>query len=119
MRHRKGNKKLARPTDQRIALLRTLASQLFRSGQIMTTEAKAKALIGFADKLVHKAKTGDVHSLRQVREHITNRDIIKHLVVEVVPKLGDRDGGYITAVKGFRRRGDGAPMALVKLNIQK
>ena len=119
MRHRKGNKKLGRPTDQRIALLRTQAAQLFRHGRIMTTETKAKALVSFAEKLIHKAKVGDVHSLRQVRKHITDRDVIKHLVTEVVPKVGDREGGYITAIKGFRLRGDGAPMALVKLNIQK
>jgi large subunit ribosomal protein L17 len=119
MRHRKGNKKLGRPTDQRIALLRTQAAQLFRYGRIMTTEAKAKALVGFADKLVHKAMAGDVHSIRQVRKHISDRDIIKHLVTEVVPKIGERDGGYVTVIKGYQRQGDGAPMALVKLNIQK
>jgi large subunit ribosomal protein L17 len=119
MRHRKGNKKLGRPTDQRLALLRTQATQLFRHGRIMTTVAKAKALIPFAEKLIHKAKAGDVHSLRQVRRYITDRDVIKHLVTEVVPKVSDKDGGYITAVKGFQRQGDGAPMALVKLNIQK
>jgi large subunit ribosomal protein L17 len=119
MRHRKGNKKLGRPTDQRIALLRTQAAQLFRYGRIMTTEAKAKALVSFADKLIHKAKVGDVHSLRQVRKHVTDRNVIRHLVTEVVPKVGDRDSGYVTAIKGYRRKGDGAPMALVKLNIQK
>lgn len=99
--------------------MRTQASQLLRHGRIMTTETKAKALVSFAEKLIHKAKAGDVHSLRQVRRYITDRDIIKHLVTEIVPKVAERDGGYITAIKGFRRRGDGAPMALVKLNIQK
>ncbi len=99
--------------------MRTQAAQLFRHGRIMTTEAKAKSLVSFAEKLLHKAKAGDVHSLRQVRKYIDDRDIIKHIVTEVVPKVADRDGGYITAVKGFRRKGDGAPMALVKLNIQK
>jgi large subunit ribosomal protein L17 len=119
MRHRKGNKKIERPTDQRMALLRVQAGQLFRYGRIMTTEAKARALVMFADKLVHKAKAGDVHSLRQIRRYISDRDIIKHLVNEVVPKIGDRDGGYVTVIKGYQRQGDGAPMALVKLNIQK
>jgi large subunit ribosomal protein L17 len=119
MRHRKGNKKLGRPTDQRVALLRTQAAQLFRYGRIMTTEPKAKALVSFADKLIHKAKAGDVHSLRQVRKHIADRDVIRHLVSEVVPKVAERDGGYVTAIKGYRRRGDAAPMALVRLNIQK
>ena len=119
MRHRKGNKKLGRPTDQRMALLRTQATQLFRHGKIMTTETKAKALVPFADKLINKAKAGDVHSLRQVRKYITDRSIIRHLVTEVAPKVAERDGGYVTAIKGYRRRGDGAPMALVRLNIQK
>jgi large subunit ribosomal protein L17 len=119
MRHRKGNKKLGRPTDQRMALLRTLAAQLIRHGRIMTTEAKAKALVAFTEKLVHKAKAGDVHSLRQVRKYISDRDIIKHLVDELVPLLKDKDGGYITTVKGFRRQGDGASMTLVRMNIQK
>ncbi len=119
MRHRKGNKKLGRPTDQRIALLRTQAAQLFMHGQIMTTEVKAKALTSFADKLIHKAKAGDVHSLRQVRKHITDRNIIQHLVKEIVPKVEDVDGGYVSAIKAYQRKGDGAPMALVKLNIQK
>ena len=99
--------------------MRTQASQLFRHGRIMTTEAKAKALVSFAEKIIHKAKAGDVHSLRLVRKHITDRDIIRHLMTEVAPKVVDMDGGYVTAIKGYRRQGDGAPMALVKLNIQK
>ena len=119
MRHRKANRKLGRPSDQRIALLRTQAAQLFRYGRIMTTESKAKALVPFAEKLIHKAKAGDVHALRQVRKHITDRDIILHLVNEIVPKVADREGGCVSAIKGCRRRGDGALMALVKLNIQK
>ena len=119
MRHRKANSKLGRPTDQRMALLRTQASQLIRHGKIMTTEAKAKELVAFTEKLVHKAKAGDVHSLRQVRKFIEDRDVIKHLVTELVPLLKDREGGYITTVKGFRRQGDGAPMMLVRMNIQK
>lgn len=102
-----------------MALLRTQAAQLFRHGKIMTTETKAKALVPFAEKLISKAKAGDVHSLRQVRKYITDRTIIRHLVTEVVPKVAERDGGYVTAIKGYRRRGDGAPMALVRLNIQK
>jgi len=102
-----------------MALLRTQAAQLFRHGKIMTTETKAKALVPFADKLINKAKAGDVHSLRQVRKYITDRSIIRHLVTEVAPKVAERDGGYVTAIKGYRRRGDGAPMALVRLNIQK
>jgi large subunit ribosomal protein L17 len=102
-----------------MALLRTQAAQLFRHGKIMTTETKAKALVPFADKLINKAKVGDVHSLRQVRKYITDRDIIRHLVTEIAPKVADRKGGYVTAIKGYRRRGDGAMMALVRLNIQK
>lgn len=119
MRHRKGNKKLGRPTDQRMALLRTQAAQLFKHGKIMTTETKAKALVPFADKLINKAKGGDVHSLRQLRKYITDREIIRHIVTEIVPKVADRNGGYVTAIKGYRRQGDGAAMALVRLNIQK
>ena len=119
MRHRKANSKLSRPTDQRMALLRTQAAQLIRHGRIMTTEAKAKELVAFTEKLVHKAKAGDVHSLRQVRKSITDRDIIKHLVTELVPLLKEKDGGYITTVKGFRRQGDGTPMTVVRMNIQK
>jgi large subunit ribosomal protein L17 len=117
MRHQHGNKKIARPTDQRIALLKTQAKSLIDKGQIMTSKAKAKALARFVQKLVGLAKKGDVSSLRLIRAQVNSRDLIKKLTKEILPKLKPGSGGEVSVINAGKRRGDGADLAVVTFNV--
>jgi len=117
MRHLHGHKKLNRPTDQRIALLRNLAKSLIEHGEISTGRAKARSLARFMQKLVTLARKGDVASLRQIRKHINSRDLIRKLKDEIVPKLSDDRGGEVSVFPAGKRRGDGAEIAIVTFNL--
>ena len=117
MRHLHGHKKLNRPTDQRLALLRNLAKSLIEHGEITTSHAKAKSLARFMQKLVTLARKGDVASLRQIRKHINSRDIIRKLKDEIVPKLSDDPGGEVSVFAAGKRRGDGAEIAIIAFNL--
>jgi large subunit ribosomal protein L17 len=117
MRHLHGHKKLSRPTDQRMALLKNQAKNLIEHGELLTSKAKAKSLARFVQKLVNLARKGDVSSLRQVRKQIDNRDLIKKLTSEIVPKLLSSGGGEVSVIKAGKRRGDGADLAVVTFNL--
>ena len=117
MRHLHGHKKIGRPTDQRIALLRNLAKSLIEHGQITTSKAKAKALASFIQKLVTLAKKGDVSSLREIRKHIDSRDLIAKLTGEIVPRLTPAGGGEVSVFNAGKRRGDGAEIAVITFNF--
>lgn len=117
MRHLHGHKKINRPTDQRLALLKSLAKSLIEHKEIITSKAKAKALARFMQKLVHLARKGDVSSLRQIRKQIDNRELIKKLTGEILPKLTSSGGGEVSVLSAGRRRGDGAELAVVTFNL--
>lgn len=102
------------PTHQRI-ILRNLAAQLFEHGRITTTETKAKRLRPFAEKLITKAKRGDLHNLRLVIAQIGSKDIAHTLFHEIAPALQDRGGGYTRITKIGPRQGDNAPMAVIEI----
>lgn len=102
------------PAHQR-QLLANLASDLFRHGQIRTTLAKAKLLRPYAERLLTKAKRGDLHARRQVLADLRDRDVVAYLFEEVAPRFADRDGGYTRILKLGPRKGDNAPMALIEL----
>jgi large subunit ribosomal protein L17 len=97
------------------ALLANLASELFRHGRIKTTEAKAKMLRPYAERLITKAKQGDLHARRQVLAKLRDRDVVAYLFEEVGPRFADRNGGYTRMLKLGPRKGDNAPMVLVEL----
>ncbi|MFB7637052.1 50S ribosomal protein L17 [Streptomyces sp. NPDC056149] len=97
------------------ALLRNLATNLFEHGRITTTEAKARRLRPFAERLVTKAKKGDLHNRRQVMELITNKSVVHTLFTEIAPRFSERPGGYTRITKIGNRRGDNAPMAVIEL----
>ncbi|MCK7623735.1 50S ribosomal protein L17 [Streptomyces sp. RS10V-4] len=97
------------------ALLRNLATNLFEHGRITTTEAKARRLRPFAERLVTKAKKGDLHNRRQVMELITNKSVVHTLFTEIAPRFAERPGGYTRITKIGNRRGDNAPMAVIEL----
>jgi len=96
-------------------MLSNLALSLFDHERIKTTEAKAKLLRPYAEKLITKAKKGDVHNRRQVLSVIEDRDIVHKLFADIGPRFADRNGGYTRILKLGPRSGDNAPMVLMEL----
>jgi large subunit ribosomal protein L17 len=96
-------------------ILANLATQLFEHGRIVTTEAKAKRLRPLAEKLITKAKRGDIHARRLVLTTVRDKGVVHTLFTEIAPSLADREGGYTRVTKVGPRKGDNAPMALIEL----
>ena len=106
------------PAHQRL-ILANLATQLFEHQRITTTEAKARRLRPYAERLITKAKVGDLHNIRQIAKLIRDKDVIYKLVHEIGPFFADREGGYTRITKIGNRKGDNAPMAVIELVAQK
>jgi large subunit ribosomal protein L17 len=102
------------PSHQRI-ILANLASQLFEHGRITTTEAKARRLRPLAEKLITKAKRGDLHSRRSVLTVVRDKGVVHTLFTEIAPTFEGREGGYLRITKVGPRKGDNAPMAVIEL----
>jgi large subunit ribosomal protein L17 len=115
MRHRKAGRNLRRTSEQRLALLRSLATSLIEQGAIETTEAKAKELRPFVEKLITKARTGTLHSRRLAGRHVQKREVADKLFQEIGPRFAKRAGGYTRILKTGHRKGDGADMARIEL----
>lgn len=113
MRHRRDIAKLGRPTDQRMAMLKNMVTQLLLHGKVTTTTARAVATKRMAEKTITSAKAGDLAAMRQARTIINNKDAFKKLFEEIVPKYKERNGGYLRVIKLPPRRGDAAEMALL------
>ncbi|WP_336319346.1 50S ribosomal protein L17 [Streptomyces lavendofoliae] len=96
-------------------LLANLAKALFEHGRITTTEAKARRLRPVAERLITKAKKGDIHNRRLVLQTITDKGIVHTLFTEIAPRYAERPGGYTRITKVGNRRGDNAPMAVIEL----
>jgi large subunit ribosomal protein L17 len=102
------------PAHERL-LLANLATSLFEHGRITTTEAKARRLRPFAERLITKAKHGDLHNRRQVLRVIRDKDVLHKLFAEIAPFFADRQGGYTRITKTLPRKGDNAEMAVIAL----
>lgn len=102
------------PAHERI-ILANLASQLFEHGRITTTETKAKRVRPLAERLISKAKRGDLHNRRLVLSTITDKSVVHVLFAEIAPAMEGRDGGYTRITKVGPRKGDNAPMAVLEL----
>ncbi|MEU8200165.1 50S ribosomal protein L17 [Streptosporangium sp. NPDC049046] len=102
------------PAHERL-ILANLATQLFQHGRIKTTEAKAKRLRPVAEKLITKAKKGDMHNRRQVLTIVRDKGVVHHLFTEIAPTFAERPGGYTRITKIGLRKGDAAPMAVIEL----
>ncbi|MEU5973568.1 50S ribosomal protein L17 [Streptomyces sp. NPDC017979] len=96
-------------------LLANLAKALFEHGRITTTEAKARRLRPVAERLITKAKKGDIHNRRLVLQTITDKGIVHTLFTEIAPRYAERPGGYTRITKIGNRRGDNARMAVIEL----
>ena len=102
------------PAHERL-ILANLATSLFEHGRITTTEAKARRLRPVAERLITKAKRGDLHARRQVMATIRDKSIVHELFTEIGPRYANRDGGYTRITKVGPRKGDNAPMAVIEL----
>lgn len=113
--HRHGYKgrKFGRERDQRRALLKGLATNLVDHGSIETTLPKAKELVRYIEKLITKAKKGDLASRRQVIAGLTTQSAAFKLVDEVAPQLSGRSSGHVRVKRTRVRKGDGAEMASI------
>jgi len=100
-------------------ILANLATQLFEHGKITTTEAKAKRVRPLAEKLITKAKRGDLHNRRQVQRVVRDKDVLHKLFAEIGPHFAERAGGYTRITKTIPRKGDNAPMAVIELVAEK
>ena len=110
-----GTRKLGRPSDHRMAMLRGMVTYLLENGQIETTVTRAKEVRAAAEKMITIAKTNDLHSKRQVMAYVTKESVAKKLFDEIAPNYADRQGGYTRIIKTGPRRGDAAEMALIQL----
>lgn len=144
MRHRVPGNRLSRPYDQNKAILRSLATELLRHDEIVTTLSKAKAVRSHAEKMItlakrgliankedvyNKAKSNDtnvaseaskvianhVHCRRQMNAFLYDKEVVNRAFEELAPRYSKREGGYTRIIKTHFRRGDAAPMALIQL----
>ena len=106
------------PSHERL-ILANLATSLFEHGRITTTEAKAKRLRPIAERLITKAKKGDLHNRREVMKTIRDKEVVHKLFAEIGPFFADRDGGYTRVIKTMPRKGDNAKMAVIALVEEK
>lgn len=113
--HRHGYKgrKFGRQRDQRQALIKGLAESLVIRESVETTLPKAKELVSYTEKLITKAKKGDLHNRRQVIRSLSTLDAAHKLVDEIVPKLTTRTSGHLKIEKTSWRRGDASQLARV------
>ena len=114
MRHRKAGRQLRRTSEQKLALMRNLATSLIEAETIETTEAKAKELRPFVEKLITKAKTGTLHARRLAGRHVHKREAADKLFQVLGPRYQQRAGGYTRILKTGHRKGDGAEMARIE-----
>ena len=110
-----GTRKLGRPTEHRMAMLRGLTTYLLENGSVETTLTRAKEVRSIAEKMITLGKKNTLASRRAALAYITKEDVVKKLFDEVAPKYADRNGGYTQIYKMGPRRGDAAEMALIKL----
>src|SRR5436305_12687422 len=115
MRHAKAGRKLGRDSAHRKALYANLECSLIEHGRIRTTEAKAKAVKPYVEKMITLGRRGDLHARRQVLAELRTQEIVHQLFSDVGPRMADRPGGYTRIVKIGTRLGDAAEMVYLEL----
>jgi large subunit ribosomal protein L17 len=115
MRHNVKGRKLGRTASHRKATINSLITSLLKHKRIRTTLAKAKETRVHSEKLITTARKNNLHSHRQVMDVIKDKEVVKELFSEIIPKIGDRPGGYTRVVKLGYRSGDAAQMAVIEL----
>ncbi len=115
MRHARKGKKLGRDSAHRKALYANLACSLIEHGRIKTTEAKAKAVKPYAEKMITLGRRGDLHARRQALAELRTQEIVHKLFADIAPRMADRPGGYTRIIKIGHRPGDAAEMVYLEL----
>ena len=109
------HRKLGKPTDQRMAMLRAMTTALLEEGQITTTYARAKEVAPMAEKMITLGKKGGLTNYRRALAYITKEDVANKLFKEIAPNYAERNGGYTRVTRTGARRGDAAEMAVIEL----
>ena len=109
------NRKLGKPTDARMAMLRQQVTDLLEKGRMETTITRAKEIGPLTEKMITLGKNKSLADYRQAISFITKEDVAKKLFDEIAPKYADRNGGYTRIVRIGPRRGDAAEMAVIEL----
>ncbi|MGB5594255.1 MAG: 50S ribosomal protein L17 [Crocosphaera sp.] len=115
MRHQCRVPHLGKPADQRKALLRSLATELIRHGQIKTTKTRAKAVRSEVERIITLAKDGSLAARRRAISYLYDKQLVHALFAQAPERYGNRNGGYTRIVRTLRRRGDNAEMAIIEL----
>jgi large subunit ribosomal protein L17 len=115
MRHLKAGRKLNRNPSHRRAMIRNMVTSLLLHERITTTDAKAKELRGWADRLVTLGKDGSLHARRQALSFVQDKKVVARLFTDLAPRFASRSGGYTRVVKVGYRRGDAAPLSVIEL----
>lgn len=110
-----GYRKLGKPTDARMAMLRQQTTDLLNYGQMKTTVTRAKEIAPLAEEMITLAKKNDLAAYRQALSFLTQEDVAKKLFDQIGPKYADRNGGYTRIVRAGFRRGDAAEVAVLEL----
>jgi large subunit ribosomal protein L17 len=110
-----GTRKLGRPTDHRMAMLRGMVTYLLENGSIQTTATRAKEVSSLAEKMITVGKKNTIAARRQAMAFITKEDVVKKLFDQIAPSFEKRAGGYTRVLKLGPRRGDAAEMAIIEL----
>jgi len=115
VRHRKKGRQLGRQTKHRRALFRNLVTSLLDHERIETTEAKAKELRGFADRMITLGKEGTLPARRRALGFLQSKAVVSKLFDDVAGRFKDRSGGYTRIIKTRRRIGDGGELVAIEL----
>ena len=115
MRHRRANRKLNRPTDQRLAMLRSIVRSLFLFGRVEITKARAKEARKIAEKLIAISKKNNLHARRKVESFFGERAVVYQIFKTFPERFEGRAGGFTRMVKTGFRRGDAASMVILEL----
>jgi large subunit ribosomal protein L17 len=115
MRHQVKGRRLRRPTEHRMAMLRNLVTSFLEKERVRTTLAKAKEARPLAEKMITLGKKGTLHARRQVMTFVRKEGVVTKVFDDLGPRFGQRPGGYSRIVKLGLREGDGAQMAMLEL----
>ncbi len=118
MRHRKKGRQLGRNTNHRRALFRSLVTSLLEHERIETTEAKAKEVRGFTERMITLGKQGDLPARRRALSFLRSKEVVSKLFGEVAGRFRERHGGYTRMIKTRRRSGDAAELVALELVVK-
>lgn len=115
MRHNNAGRRLGRTTSHREAMFRNMVTSLLNHEKIITTDAKAKEIRSFTEKMITLGKRGDLHSMRLAAAYIREKSVVTKLFTAIAPRYKDRSGGYTRIIKLGVRQGDAAPVSMIQL----